>query len=57
MEFNLLMGRSGVAVPPDWHAGVLAGYLELRSAAELLRGALPPELEPCNIYDPLRVMR
>ena len=55
LEFDALMARSGLDIPTEWRAGTLDNYVDLRQAAELLRGALPADLEPSNVFDSSRV--
>jgi hypothetical protein len=55
-EFDVLMARGGFVVPPDWRAGVLAAYRDLKAMAALLHRWRPPESEPSNVYS-LQVMR
>lgn len=49
-EFDMLMARNGLEVPPGLRAGVLAGYGELRELAELLRTPRPAGHEPAAVY-------
>ncbi len=49
-EFDALMSRSGLDVPPELRAGVLVGYLELRRMAALVRGRRSAEAEPSAVY-------
>lgn len=55
-EFDSQMARGGLKVPAAWRAGALAGYLDLRASAELLREDLPADLEPSNVFDPSRLV-
>ena len=48
-EFDALMRRAGLTVPPAQRDRLLPGYADLRTAAELLRGR-PHTAEPSNIY-------
>ena len=48
-EFDALMRRAGLTVPAPMRDKLLPGYMELREAAERLRGR-PHTAEPSNIY-------
>jgi hypothetical protein len=49
-EFDMLMARNGLVVPPDRRAGTIVVYRELMRMTELLRQPMPLESEPSNIY-------
>lgn len=49
-EFDLMMARSGVAVPPERRSGTLAGYGELKRMIQLLRQPRGAESEPSNVF-------
>jgi hypothetical protein len=49
-EFDLLMSRCGIEVPPDRRAGALAVYLEMKRLAELMRQPRDAESEPSNVF-------
>jgi hypothetical protein len=49
-ELELLIERSGIAVPVDLRPGVLAGCRDLRRMADLLRQPRPAENEPAQVY-------
>ena len=57
LEFDALMARSGLHVPPQWRAGTLAGYASLRQATALLRQTRPAESEPAAAFDLRSVLR
>lgn len=56
-EFDMLMARSGVIVPPDRRAGAVAGYQELKRMTALLRQPRTFESEPSNIYSLKVILR
>jgi hypothetical protein len=49
-EFDCLMARAGVTVPPPRRAAALAAYADLRGQIELLHGRYGPEVEPSNVF-------
>jgi hypothetical protein len=49
-EFDCLMKRAGVTVPPPRRASVLAAYADLREQIALLHGRYGPEAEPSNVF-------
>jgi len=49
-EFDMLMARSGIAVPVDWRSGAMVGYRDLKRLAMLLRRPRVAESEPSNVY-------
>lgn len=49
-EFDILMRRAGLDVPPDVRAQVLPAYAEMRDQIELLRGPRTAAAEPSNIF-------
>jgi hypothetical protein len=49
-EFDLLMAKCGVAVPPDRRDGSLAVFRELKRMAALLRQPRDAASEPANIF-------
>ncbi|MDQ3936811.1 MAG: DUF4089 domain-containing protein [Actinomycetota bacterium] len=53
-EFDAL--TRGIDVPPEWRAGAIAGYAELRAMTELLRGPREPESEPATIFSPRAIL-
>jgi len=50
-DFNFLMKRSGIAVPPDRHGGALYVYLELSRMAQLQRQPRTAEDWPASVFD------
>jgi hypothetical protein len=49
-EFDCLMARAGITVPPQRRAAVLAAYADLRGQIALLHGRYGPETEPSNVF-------
>jgi len=49
-EFDALMERHGLAVPPDRRAGIVSGVKDLRRLTTLLRRPRPAELEPAAVF-------
>jgi hypothetical protein len=49
-EFDCLMARAGVTVPPQRRAAALAAYADLREQIALLHGRYRPEHEPSNVF-------
>ena len=49
-EFDVLMARAGITVPPERRAGVLVAYADLREQIALLHGRYGPEAEPSNVF-------
>jgi hypothetical protein len=49
-EFDALMRRAGVEVPPDLRAGVLAGFKDLRRLTTLMHRPCPAQSESSNIF-------
>jgi hypothetical protein len=49
-EFDCLMARAGITVPPQRRAAVLASYADLRGQIGLLHGRYGPEAEPSNVF-------
>ena len=49
-EFDCLMARAGIMVPPQRRAAALTAYADLRSQIELLHGRYGPEAEPSNVF-------
>ena len=49
-EFDCLMTRAGIAVPPARRATALAAYADLRGQIALLHGRYGPEAEPSNVF-------
>jgi hypothetical protein len=49
-EFDCLMQRAGVSVPPQRRGSALAAYADLRGQIALLHGRYGPEAEPSNVF-------
>jgi len=49
-EFDCLMARAGVSVPPQRWAAALIAYADLRGQIALLHGRYGPEAEPSNVF-------
>ena len=49
-EFDILMRRAGLVVPPDRRAAVLAGYADLREQIALLHDRYAHTDEPANVF-------
>ena len=47
-EFDCLMTRAGITVPPQRRAAALVAYADLRGQIALLHGRYGPEAEPCS---------
>jgi hypothetical protein len=51
-EFDCLMARAGITVPPQRRAAVLASYADLRGQIALLHGRYGHTAEPSNVFRP-----
>ena len=49
-EFDCLMARDGVTVPPQRRAAALTAFADLRGQIALLHGRYGPEAEPSNVF-------
>ena len=49
-EFDLMMGRAGIAVPESRRAAVLTAYADLRQQIALLHGRYGADAEPSNVF-------
>lgn len=49
-EFDCLMRRAGITIPPQRLASTLVGYADLRGQIALLHGRYGPEAEPSNVF-------
>ena len=49
-EFDCLMVRAGINIPPQRRAATLAAYADLRGQIALLHGRYGPENEPSNVF-------
>jgi hypothetical protein len=49
-EFDCLMARAGVTVPPQRRAAALTAYADLREQIALLHGRYGPAHEPSYVF-------
>ncbi len=49
-EFDCLMARAGVTVPPQRRKAALAAYADLRDQIALLHGRYAYTAEPSNVF-------
>jgi hypothetical protein len=49
-EFDMLMAKAGIELPPDRKAGAVAGYKDMKGMAALLRQPRTAADEPSNVY-------
>ena len=49
-EFDVLMARAGLAIPPDRRPALLHAFAELRGQLALLRGPRTAAAEPSNVF-------
>jgi hypothetical protein len=49
-EFDALMARSGITIPPTRRAVMLDGYADLRAQMALLHGRYSHVSEPANVF-------
>ncbi len=49
-EFDCLMARAGLTIPPARKAGYLAAFADLRSQLALLRTNRSATVEPSNVF-------
>jgi hypothetical protein len=49
-QFDMLMTRAGITLPPGRRAGYLVAYAELRAQLALLNKPLSPTVEPANVF-------
>ena len=49
-EFDCLMARAGVTVPPQRRAAALTAFADLRGEIALLHGRYGPEADPSNVF-------
>jgi hypothetical protein len=49
-EFDCLMKRAGIKLPPQRRVSALAAYADLRGQIALLHGRYGPESEPSNVF-------
>jgi hypothetical protein len=56
-EFDVLMARAGIVVPPDRKAGVFAGFKDVRQMTVLLRQKRTAVNEPSNTFSLTQYIR
>jgi hypothetical protein len=49
-EFDTLMARAGLVVPPAARPAILVAYADLRGQLALLHQATPPTVEPAHVF-------
>lgn len=49
-EFDVLMRRAGITIPPARRASILASYADMLGQIALLHGRYGHEAEPANIF-------
>jgi hypothetical protein len=49
-EFDCLMMRAGITIPPQRRASALTAYADLRGQIALLHGRYGYEAEPSNVF-------
>ena len=49
-EFDTLMARAGLTIPPARRAALLAGYADIRAMLPLLRQPRTAAAEPSNVF-------
>jgi hypothetical protein len=49
-EFDALMARAGLVVPPSIRAGVLTAFADLRGQLALLHAPMPHTQEPAHVF-------
>jgi hypothetical protein len=49
-EFDCLMARAGVTIPPQRRAAALTAYADLRDQIALLHGRYDHTTEPSNVF-------
>ncbi len=49
-EFDMLMARAGLAVPPALRPSILAAFADLRGQIALLHAPLPHTAEPAHVF-------
>jgi hypothetical protein len=50
LEFDALMARAGLTIPPDRRPALLAGFADLRTMLPALRQPRTAAAEPSNIF-------
>lgn len=56
-EFDVVMHKAGLTVPPQRRAGTLVAYKDMQRMAALLRQPRTAASEPSNIYSLLPFLR
>lgn len=51
-EFDMLVARAGLTIPPDRRAELLIAFADLNAETARLHGTLPATLEPAAVYRP-----
>ena len=49
-EFDTLMARAGLTIPPDRRAALLAGFADISDMLPLLRQPRTAAAEPSNVF-------
>lgn len=49
-EFDMLMARAGLTIPPARRPAMLTAYADLRGQIALLHGRYGPQHEPSNVF-------
>jgi hypothetical protein len=49
-EFDVLMARAGLTIPPDRRAALLTGFADLRATLPALRQPRTAAAEPSNVF-------
>jgi hypothetical protein len=49
-EFDCMMARAGITVPPHRRAAALVAYADLRGQIAMLHDRYGPESEPSNVF-------
>jgi hypothetical protein len=49
-EFDALMSRAGLTIPPARRAGYLVAFSDLRNQIALLNVRRDPTIEPANVF-------
>jgi hypothetical protein len=49
-EFECLLQRAGVSIPPERRTAWMLAYADLRSQIALLHGRYGPQAEPSNVF-------
>ena len=49
-EFDTMMARAGLTIPPDRRTALLAGFADMRAMLPLLRQPRAAAAEPSNVF-------